>query len=211
MSTRTAIFKEQENGTFKGIYCHHDGYLEGVGYTLLKHYQDPEKTQKLIDQKRVLSSLGENTEVKLSCNEKGEWLSDRDSEYYCTAVRFEYEQFIAEKLNELQMLDYLTVNENDEIQGFTQKDTDDNEVFTPFRGSDNNGYVYVQMLDGQWLVSIYQGSVAKSVEYFRTYNENKFTGNITAWKSYNETVPENYKIKYSTHNKYSGGVELLVT
>ena len=49
------------------------------------------------------------------------------------------------------------------------------------------------------------GSVAKSVEYFRTYNENKFTGNITAWKSYNETVPENYKIKYSTHNKYSGG------
>lgn len=46
---------------------------------------------------------------------------------------------------------------------------------------------------------------AKAVEYFRTYNENKFTGNITAWKSYNETVPENYKIKYSTHNKYSGG------
>lgn len=46
---------------------------------------------------------------------------------------------------------------------------------------------------------------AKSVTYFETYNENKFTGNITAWKTYKETVPENYKIKYSTHNKYSGG------
>jgi hypothetical protein len=26
---------------FKMIYCHHDGYLEGVGATLLKHYDSP--------------------------------------------------------------------------------------------------------------------------------------------------------------------------
>ena len=58
MSTRTAIFKEQENGTFKGIYCHHDGYLEGVGYTLLKHYQDPEKVKALLELGDILS-LGE--------------------------------------------------------------------------------------------------------------------------------------------------------
>ncbi|MUN83853.1 hypothetical protein EZ054_13565 [Enterococcus faecalis] len=31
MGTRTAIFKEQADGTYQGIYCHWDGYIEGVG------------------------------------------------------------------------------------------------------------------------------------------------------------------------------------
>ncbi len=26
MGTRTAIFKEQADGTYQGIYCHWDGY-----------------------------------------------------------------------------------------------------------------------------------------------------------------------------------------
>lgn len=28
MGTRTAIFKEQADGTYQGIYCHWDGYIE---------------------------------------------------------------------------------------------------------------------------------------------------------------------------------------
>ncbi|EPH71424.1 hypothetical protein D929_02206, partial [Enterococcus faecalis 02-MB-P-10] len=58
MGTRSAIFKEQKDGTFQGIYCHWDGYIEGVGAVLYEHYQDPRKTQRLINQKKALSSLG---------------------------------------------------------------------------------------------------------------------------------------------------------
>ncbi len=53
MGTRTAIFKEQADGTYQGIYCHWDGYIEGVGAVLYEHYQDPEKIQKVINQKKV--------------------------------------------------------------------------------------------------------------------------------------------------------------
>ena len=54
MSTRTAIFKEQVDGTFQGIYCQSDGYIEGVGAMLYNYYQDTEKVQRLIDRKSVV-------------------------------------------------------------------------------------------------------------------------------------------------------------
>lgn len=49
MSTRSAIIRQTEDGTYAGIYCQFDGYLEGVGYTLLTHYQDANKVKNLID------------------------------------------------------------------------------------------------------------------------------------------------------------------
>lgn len=47
MSTRSEIFYFS-NGELKSSYCHYDGYLEGVGATLFKYYQDPSKVKKLI-------------------------------------------------------------------------------------------------------------------------------------------------------------------
>ena len=38
MSTHATIWIKNSNDTFTGIYCHFDGYLSGVGDTLLKHY-----------------------------------------------------------------------------------------------------------------------------------------------------------------------------
>ncbi len=48
MSTRSYIVKENQDGTYTGIYCHSDGYLSYNGVMLLNYYQDREKVEKLI-------------------------------------------------------------------------------------------------------------------------------------------------------------------
>lgn len=59
MSTRSAIVMKGENGKYKGIYCHWDGYPSHNGKILYEHYQDPEKVKALIALSD-LSSLAEN-------------------------------------------------------------------------------------------------------------------------------------------------------
>ncbi len=61
MSTRSAIIEKLPDGTYRGIYCHFDGYLAGVGKTLLAHYQDAAKVGRLIDLGEI-SQLGERVE-----------------------------------------------------------------------------------------------------------------------------------------------------
>ena len=58
MATRSTIALEYADGTVHQIYCHWDGYLEGVGKTLLEHYMDPFKVRELMDL-GYISSLGE--------------------------------------------------------------------------------------------------------------------------------------------------------
>ena len=65
MSTRCLIGYVKEDGTIESIYCHYDGYLEGVGKTLKEHYRDLETIKKLIAL-GDLSSLSRNPE---SCPE----------------------------------------------------------------------------------------------------------------------------------------------
>jgi hypothetical protein len=52
MATRSRIGIEltDKNGEriVKSIYCHWDGYPEGVGKILMEHYQDRDKVEKLI-------------------------------------------------------------------------------------------------------------------------------------------------------------------
>ena len=57
MSTRCRIGIENKNGTITSIYCHHDGYLEGVGEILVNHYKAEEKIRKLMEL-GDMSSLG---------------------------------------------------------------------------------------------------------------------------------------------------------
>jgi hypothetical protein len=59
MSTRSRIAIENQNGSVTSIYCHFDGYLDGVGKKLFNHY-DREKTEKLIELGDI-SVLGEST------------------------------------------------------------------------------------------------------------------------------------------------------
>ena len=48
MATRSTIWKQNEDGTFKGIYCHWDGYISNNGKILVEHYTDIEKIDKLL-------------------------------------------------------------------------------------------------------------------------------------------------------------------
>ena len=71
MSTRSRIAIENESGIVNSIYCHFDGYVDGVGKTLFNHY-DKEKLQKLIELGDI-SSLGESTiDTVAYCRDRGE-------------------------------------------------------------------------------------------------------------------------------------------
>ena len=48
MATRSRIAIKTEDKILS-VYCHWDGYPEGVGATLKTHYQDPAKIQSLMD------------------------------------------------------------------------------------------------------------------------------------------------------------------
>ena len=58
VSTRSNIAMELEDGKYKVIYCHCDGYLEHNGALLLDHYSDREKLEELMKLGN-LSVLGE--------------------------------------------------------------------------------------------------------------------------------------------------------
>ena len=49
MSTRSQIAIQLESGTIRTVYCHFDGYLEGVGATLLHHYNTFQDAYDLIE------------------------------------------------------------------------------------------------------------------------------------------------------------------
>lgn len=168
MSTRTAIFKEQADGTFQGIYCQSDGNIEGVGVMLHDYYQNPDKVQRLIDYGKPLSSIGISEKAQIIDYSQHPDIYNEDGIIkYCFGVNDMTEKFVAKDLEQIRTFNYLTFNEHGEIDGYHEtiagKDT-----FVAFRGSDNNGYLYVQKLSGQWFVSTM-----------------KSDGNMTKFKSLN--------------------------
>ncbi len=58
MATRSRIGIENENGTITSIYCHFDGYPDGVGATLKEHYLSTQKVRMLLNLGDI-SILGE--------------------------------------------------------------------------------------------------------------------------------------------------------
>ena len=69
MGTRSMIGIVNESGTISASYCHYDGYLDGVGKTLMEFYNN-DKQANLVARGGYLSSLTENyDECKgLACN-----------------------------------------------------------------------------------------------------------------------------------------------
>jgi len=59
MSTNSRIGIENEDGSIRSVYCHWDGYIAAVGYTLLLNYSDRKVLGDLIDLGNI-SSLGKN-------------------------------------------------------------------------------------------------------------------------------------------------------
>jgi hypothetical protein len=48
MSTNSDIIVQRADGRFEHISCHFDGYLDGVGKTLMIHYTDQAKCNQLV-------------------------------------------------------------------------------------------------------------------------------------------------------------------
>jgi hypothetical protein len=57
MATRSNIGARQNDGTIKAIYCHWDGYPEGVGAMLAEYYADPTKVEALLNLGDISSLL----------------------------------------------------------------------------------------------------------------------------------------------------------
>ena len=57
MATRSFIGKQLPNGHITGVYCHFDGYPDGVGNTLEDHYITEDQVDALLDL-GSLSQLG---------------------------------------------------------------------------------------------------------------------------------------------------------
>lgn len=58
MSTRSTIAMEYGDGSIEQVYCHFDGYLEGVGKQLIEEYSNPFEVRDLIGQ-GDMSVIGE--------------------------------------------------------------------------------------------------------------------------------------------------------
>ena len=80
MSTRSRVGLLRDDGTVKSIYVHFDGYKEGVGKTLQKHYTKVEDIEKLLElgNLSVLGSEYNETLSKISWHRYDKDLSDED-------------------------------------------------------------------------------------------------------------------------------------
>lgn len=72
MATRSSI-GILLNGKVNAIYCHWDGYLEGVGATLAKHYQEVSKVHQLIDLGNLSSLTGQIGDAHDFSNPNRNW------------------------------------------------------------------------------------------------------------------------------------------
>lgn len=88
MATRSAIGFLEQDGSVHAVYCHWDGYLEGVGATLVKHYNDTYKVLDLLEQGDI-SSLGEEIGEKhpFSCF-SGDLSSEQHEKLYGRMTTF---------------------------------------------------------------------------------------------------------------------------
>lgn len=77
MSTRSRIGYVDENNNYRSVYCHHDGYLEGVGYALLNFYNRSDLVGEIVSL-GDLSSLGENLKPRGEDNPGGTFAYNRD-------------------------------------------------------------------------------------------------------------------------------------
>lgn len=77
MSTRCLIGRENADRTIDYIYCHHDGYISGVGEDLVNHYNNSKKVDELI-------SLGDLSCLGTTPQATGEYTDDTK---YCISYK----------------------------------------------------------------------------------------------------------------------------
>lgn len=70
MGTRSFIGKRETNGMIRAIYCHADGFIQGVGASLVEHYA----TAKRVD---ALLTLGDLSELGADIGTRQDWAAPR--------------------------------------------------------------------------------------------------------------------------------------
>ena len=68
MATRSNIGVLQDDGTIKAIYCHWDGYPEGVGATLANHYDSHIRASELVELGDILNLKPSITATETTAN-----------------------------------------------------------------------------------------------------------------------------------------------
>lgn len=71
MATRSFIAKKESDSSYTAVYCHWDGYPEGVGETLKNFYSNPQDIQKLLEG-GDMSSLGKTLNETVYYTQRGE-------------------------------------------------------------------------------------------------------------------------------------------
>ncbi|TPR15028.1 hypothetical protein DY052_06265 [Apilactobacillus timberlakei] len=74
MSTNSMIIAKGEDGFYRGIYSHWDGYIEHNGAILQNHYNDLEKVNKLISLGNI-SSLEEKLPDEITNDKKDDHIT----------------------------------------------------------------------------------------------------------------------------------------
>lgn len=152
MSTRTAIFKEIQDGSYVGIYCHSDGYIEYTGAVLNEYYTNNNHFQELIDNQQPISRLGASTKLVSTKDGIDKYLERTETGAKKYTGRGAEENvksyFKANSIYEIIHFDYLTYDSEGNIQGYRR-----GNKFVEYRGSDNNGFIYLQDKNGHWFVS----------------------------------------------------------
>jgi hypothetical protein len=91
MGTRSTIALEFADGTVEQIYCHWDGYLEGVGAELVSGYSDPFRLRSLIDD-------GDTSTIGTPYKDRGEDCPARKykdiAEYFAECQQEEYDYIL---------------------------------------------------------------------------------------------------------------------
>ena len=90
MSTHSTIALEFQDGSISQIYCHYDGYLSGVGQTLLTHYSDFQKMSDLIAL-GDLSSLENTVFDSFYCRDRNEDYEDTKADVFKDIKHYESE------------------------------------------------------------------------------------------------------------------------
>lgn len=85
MSTRSKIAIRRKGGSFQGIYCHFDGYLNYTGEILDKFYDTTEKVEKLISLGNLAKLGFKPADCFAYCRDGGE-----DLKFWTNEEQFNY-------------------------------------------------------------------------------------------------------------------------
>ena len=102
MSTRSLIWKEQQDGSYKGVYCHNDGYIEdGVGETLFKYYNSDNVVNLSKEINNDIKLIDDLNNLKEALNSYNEIIDSQDDELIS---EIENELLdVTKKINELEL------------------------------------------------------------------------------------------------------------